>query len=313
MLPSKINYAGEIAKLKKSKRAIVLAHYYQRPEIQDVADCVGDSLALAKHAASTEADIIVFAGVHFMAETAKILNPVKKVLLPDMAAGCSLADSCTPEAFSRFRNKHPGHIAVTYINCSAAIKALSDIICTSSNARAIIESIPTQQPILFAPDRNLGKYLASQTGRNLLVWDGACTVHEAFSFQKIIGLKFKHPQAEIVAHPESDTSIINLAHFVGSTSAMINYIRKSNCSEFLVATEAGIMHQLTKEAPGKKLIPVPAKEENNCACSECAYMKFNTLEKLYYCLLNETPEIKIEPDLVKKALKPLKKMLALSN
>ncbi len=308
-----INFAEEIQKLKKSKNAVVLAHYYQRPEIQDCADYVGDSLALSKEAAATQADIIVFAGVHFMAETAKILNPGKKVLLPDLQAGCSLSESCPPKMFSDFRKKHPDHLAVTYINCSAEIKAHSDIICTSSNAKKIIESIPKNQPILFAPDRNLGKYLIKETGRDLLLWEGACIVHEAFSFQKILDLHQKYPLAKIVAHPESETAVLEVAHFIGSTAAMIQYIKTSPVNEFLIATEPGIIHELSKTLKNKKLIPVPSKEDNTCACSECAFMKLNTLEKLYECLLHETPEINLQNDLIQRALVPLNRMLELSN
>ncbi len=308
-----INFAEEIQKLKKSKNAVVLAHYYQRPEIQDCADYVGDSLALSKEAAATQADIIVFAGVHFMAETAKILNPGKKVLLPDLEAGCSLSESCPPETFRDFRKKHPDHLAVTYINCSAEIKAQSDIICTSSNAKKIIESLPENQPILFAPDRNLGKYLIKETGRDLLLWEGACIVHEAFSFQKILDLHQKYPLAKIVAHPESETAVLEVAHFIGSTAAMIQYIKNSPVNEFLIATEPGIIHELSKTVKNKKLIPVPSKEDNTCACSECAFMKLNTLEKLYQCLLHETPEITLQNDLIQRALVPLNRMLELSN
>ena len=311
--PLNTDFAKEINTLKKRKNAVVLAHYYQRPEIQDIADYVGDSLALSKEAANTKADIIVFAGVHFMAETAKILNPGKKVLLPELEAGCSLAESCTPEAFSNFRKKHPDHLAVCYINCSAEIKAQSDIICTSSNAKKIIDSVPKDQSILFAPDRNLGKYLIKETGRDLLLWDGACVVHEAFSFQKILDLHQKFPLAKIVAHPESESHVLEVAHFIGSTAAMIAYIKKSLATEFLIATEPGIIHELSKTLTGKKLIPVPAKEDNTCACSECAYMKLNTLEKLYHCLLNETPEILLHHDLIQRALVPLNRMLELSN
>lgn len=316
MLPlviPKIDYTKEILALKKAKGAIILAHYYQRPEIQEVADFVGDSLALSKQAAKTQANMIVFCGVHFMAETAKILNKTKKVLLPDLDAGCSLADSCSPEAFRSMRLKYPKHTVVTYINCSAEIKAQSDIICTSSNAKEIIESISKNQEIIFAPDRNLGQYLIRETGRNLVLWDGACVVHEAFSLKKVLDLCVQHPQAKIVVHPESDASILELANFIGSTSAMINYIKKSDSTEFLIGTEAGILHQLNKEITGKTLIPLPTNEETACACSECSFMKVNTLEKIYHCLLNESPEIKLNEELINSALLPLNKMLALSN
>jgi len=310
---TKTDFSNEILRLKKSKNAILLAHYYQEPAIQEIADYVGDSLALSKHAADTEADIIVFAGVHFMAETAKILNPKKKVLLPVLEAGCSLADSCLPEDFAAFRKLHPNHYAVTYINCSADVKALSDIICTSANAKKVIESIPAHIPVIFAPDRNLGKYLINVTGRELLLWDGVCVVHEAFSLTKLIKLSERHPEAKIVAHPESETSILDMAHFIGSTSAMINYVKKDSASVFLIATEAGILHQMKIEVPDKTLIPVPSIEDNTCACSECAYMKLNTLEKLYRCLLNETPEIVLSDHLIEKAIVPLNRMLAVSN
>ncbi len=308
-----VDYKEEILRLKKEKNAVILAHYYQVGAIQEIADFVGDSLALSKQAAGTDANIIVFAGVHFMAETAKIVNPSKKVLLPDLNAGCSLSESCNAADFEVFRAKHPGYLAVTYINCSAEVKALSDIICTSSNARKIIESIPKDQPILFSPDRNLGKYLIEVTGRNLLLWDGACMVHEAFSFEKLVALQKKHPNAKVVAHPESETNILRLAHFIGSTSAMLDFVKSDLCQEFLIATEAGILHQMMKEVPDKILIPVPAKENNTCACSECPYMKMNTMQKLYECLLNESPEITLDAILISKALVPLEHMFELSK
>jgi len=303
----------KILQLKKEKNAVILAHYYQEPNIQDVADFVGDSLGLSQQAATTGADMIVFAGVHFMAETAKILNPSKKVLLPDLQAGCSLADSCQPSQFNLFLQKHPGHVVVTYINCSAEIKALSDIICTSANAVDIIESIPGDKPIIFAPDKNLGKYLNSKTGRGLILWDGACEVHEAFSAEKLTALQLRHPDAELVVHPESEEHFILKADFTGSTSAMINYIKGSSSKEFIIATEAGILHQMKKEAPDKLLIPAPAKQTNQCACSECRYMKMNTLEKLYQCLNYEFPEITLPESLRKSALKPIQRMLSLSQ
>lgn len=308
----KFDYATAIKRLKEEKNAVILAHYYQEEAIQDIADFVGDSLGLSKQAAQTKADIIVFAGVHFMAETAKILNPNKKVLLPDLEAGCSLASSCTPQEFSDFKQQYPNHIVVSYINCSAEIKTQSDIICTSSNAKKIIESIPSYEKILFAPDRNLGKYLIKETGRGMVLWDGACIVHEAFSFNKLLDLYKKHPKAKLVVHPESEADLLTLAHFVGSTAAMINYVKQSDASEFIIATEAGILHQMSIEAPNKILIPAPSKEDNTCACSECAFMKLNTLEKLYNCLLNETPEITLSNDVIERALIPLNRMLALS-
>lgn len=303
----------KIIELKKKKNAVILAHYYQEASIQNVADYIGDSLGLSQQAAKTSADIIVFAGVHFMAETAKILNPDKKVVLPDVNAGCSLAESCLPETFEKFIKEHPGHVVVTYVNCSAEIKALSDIVCTSSNAVDVINSIPSETPVIFAPDKNLGKYLIKKTGRNLILWDGACVVHEAFSIDKLLKLSAAHPGAKIIAHPESEEPVLKAASFIGSTSEMIKYVKQDNAKEFIVATEAGILHQMMKEAPGKELIPAPAREDNSCACSECAYMKVNTLEKLYLCLKNESPEIVISEAVRKKALVPIKRMLELSE
>ena len=307
-----INYREEILKLKKEKNAVLLAHYYQIDEIQEIADFVGDSLALAQQAAKTEAAIIVFAGVHFMAETAKILNPSKKVLLPDLLAGCSLADSCPPEKFSEFKKQHPDHIVVTYINCSAEIKALSDYVCTSSNARKIIDSIPKDQPIIFAPDRNLGAYLNKETGRDMLLWDGACMVHEAFSMEKLIDLYKEHPDAELIAHPESEAHMLKVAKYIGSTSGLLNHVRNSKKKKFIVATEAGILYQMLQENPDKEIIPAPAKEDNTCACSECAYMKMNTLKKLYLCLKYELPDIEVEAALCEKAIIPIQRMLDIS-
>lgn len=303
----------KIRALKNAKNAIILAHYYQVSEIQEIADFVGDSLELSRKAAQTQADIIVFAGVHFMAETAKILNPAKKVVLPDLLAGCSLADSCPPEAFRIFCEAHPDHTVVTYINCSAEIKALSDVVCTSSNAERILQSIPSTQPVIFAPDRNLGAYLAQKTGRELLLWDGSCIVHEAFSFDKLVALKKNHPRAQLIAHPESERHILELADFIGSTSGMIRFVENSAHGEFIVATEAGILHEMLQRVRDKKLIPAPAVENNTCACSECAFMKVNTLEKLYYCLRDEQPAIQIDETLRLAALKPIQRMLALSS
>lgn len=307
-----INYREEILKLKKKKNAVLLAHYYQIDEIQEIADFVGDSLALAQQAAKTAADIIVFAGVHFMAETAKILNPSKKVLLPDLLAGCSLADSCPPEKFSEFKKQHPDHIVVTYINCSAEIKALSDYVCTSSNARKIIDSIAKDQPIIFAPDRNLGAYLNKETGREMLLWDGACIVHEAFSMEKLIDLYKEHPDAELIAHPESEAHMLKVAKYIGSTSGLLNHVRNSKKKKFIVATEAGILYQMLQENPDKEIIPAPAKEDNTCACSECAYMKMNTLKKLYLCLKYELPDIEVDATLCEKAIIPIQRMLDIS-
>lgn len=300
-----------ISALKEEKNAVILAHYYQEPEIQEVADFVGDSLELAKKAASTTADIIVFAGVHFMAETAKILNPSKKVLLPDLKAGCSLADSCPPEAFQKLKDQHPDHLVVTYINCSAEVKAMSDLVCTSSNAARVINSIPADKKIIFAPDKNLGKYLIGLTGREMLLWDGACIVHEAFSLDKLIDLSIEYPKAKIIAHPESESHILQAANYIGSTSGMLNYVKTSDYDFFIVATEAGILHQMQKDVPHKTLIPAPAKENNTCACSECAFMKMNTLQKLYDCLEKETPEIILDENLIKKAHRPIKRMMEL--
>jgi quinolinate synthase len=307
------DYLEEIARLKKEKNAVILAHYYQEPDIQDVADFVGDSLGLSRQAATTDADVIVFAGVHFMAETAKIINPNKKVLLPDLDAGCSLADSAPLDKFQEFVDAHPDHLVVTYINCSAEIKALSDIICTSSNAIDIINSIPKDQKIICAPDRNLGAYLNQQTGRDMLLWDGACLVHEAFAMDKILDLYKSHPNAKFIAHPESQQEVLRVASFVGSTEALLNHVVKEEAMEFIVATEAGILHEMQKRVPNKQLIPAPSKADNSCACSECHFMKMNTLEKLYLCLNNETPEIDVPEDIRRKALVPLERMLELSK
>ncbi|MDX9790166.1 MAG: quinolinate synthase NadA [Candidatus Kapabacteria bacterium] len=303
----------KIQQLKKEKNAVLLAHYYQEPEIQDVADYVGDSLGLSQEAAKVDAGIILFAGVHFMAETAKILNPDKKVILPDMNAGCSLAESCPPHLFKELLNTHPDHVVITYINCSAEIKALSDIVCTSSNAVKIVESVPENVPIIFAPDKNLGKYIINKTGRNMLLWDGSCIVHEAFSLDKLIALHKENPDAKIIAHPESETHILETASYVGSTAGMINYVKNNPNQKFIVATEAGILHKMQQEVPDKTLIPAPSFEDNTCACSECMYMKMNTLQKVYDCLLNESPEIIVPEDIRKKALIPIEKMLDLSK
>lgn len=300
----------EIARLKKEKNAVLLAHYYQEPDIQDVADFIGDSLGLAQKAAATDADIIVFAGVHFMAETAKILNPEKKVLLPDLKAGCSLSDSCPPELFKQFKDKHPDHLVISYINCSAGIKALSDIICTSSNARQIVESLPEDQKIIFAPDKNLGAYINKVTKRDMLLWNGACMVHELFSLEKITKLKVRHPEALLIAHPECEESILRRADFIGSTTALLNYTVKSSADTFIVATEAGILHQMEKSSPDKTFLPAPP--DNSCACNDCPHMKLNTLEKLYLCLKYELPEITMDEDLRIKAKKPIDRMLELS-
>jgi quinolinate synthase len=304
---------SEIERLKKEKSMIVLAHYYQDKSVQDVADYIGDSLGLSIEAQRTNAKAIVFAGVHFMAETAKILNPRCKVLLPDMAAGCSLSDACPPDSFREFILMHPDHVVVSYINCSAEIKAESDIICTSANAEKVIRSIPIDEPIIFAPDKNLGNYLIQKTGRKMLLWDGACVVHEAFSIDKILVLHQQHPQAKIIAHPESEPHLLRVAHFVGSTTALINFVKKDSCNQFIVATEAGILHEMAKEVPGKLLIPAPAKEDNTCACSECGFMKLTTVEKVYNCMLNEYPEIEIEESLRVRALRPILQMVEITK
>lgn len=301
---------AEIEQLKKEKNAVILAHYYQEPDIQDVADFIGDSLGLAQKAEKTEADIIVFAGVHFMAETAKILNPSKKVLLPDLKAGCSLSDSAPPALFKLFKEKHPGYLVITYINCSAEIKALSDIICTSSNARKIVESLPPDQPIIFAPDKNLGAYINKQTGRKMVLWNGACMVHEIFSLEKITRLKIRHPLAKVIAHPECEAPVLEIADFIGSTTGLLNFTKNDTAQEFIVVTETGILHQMQKNSPGKTFIPAPPN--NSCACNDCPHMKLNTLEKLYLCLKYELPEITMDEELRLAAKKPIDRMLAIS-
>lgn len=300
----------EIEKLKKEKNAIILAHYYQDADIQDVADYLGDSLGLAQQAAKTKADLIVFAGVHFMAETAKILNPDKKVVLPDLKAGCSLADSAPAALFKAFRDKYPDHIVISYINCSAEVKALSDIICTSSNAEKIIESVPPEQKIIFAPDRNLGAYLVKKTGRDMVLWNGACMVHEIFSLEKITKLKIRHPNAKLIAHPECEESILRIADFIGSTTGLLKYTQQDTSQEYIVATETGILHQMQLASPGKTFIPAPPN--NSCACNDCPHMKLNTLEKLYLCMKYEEPELVMDEELRKAARKPIERMLEIS-
>lgn len=302
----------QIIQLKKEKNAVILAHYYQEPEIQDVADFVGDSLELARKASTTDADIIVFAGVHFMAETAKILNPNRKVVLPDLTAGCSLADGCPPENFRKFKNAHPDHVVVTYINCSAEVKTMSDLVCTSSNAKKIINSIPINKPIIFAPDKNLGSYLNKETGREMLLWDGSCIVHEAFSLEKLLELCKEHPEAAIAAHPESEAHILRVSHYVGSTAGIREFVKNNKYKKYIIATEPGILHQLQRDVPEKILIPAPSLEDNTCACSECAFMKVNTLQKLYQCLLNETPEIMLDEKIMHQAKIPIDRMMQLS-
>ena len=302
---------AEIKKLKAEKNAVILAHYYQEPDIQDIADFIGDSLALAQKAQSTTSDVILFAGVHFMAETAKILNPAKKVLLPDLNAGCSLSDSAPPLLFKKFKDLHPDHIVITYINCSAGMKALSDIICTSSNAQAIVESLPKDQKIIFAPDKNLGAWINKQTGRNMLLWNGACMVHELFSAKKITQLKVHHPQALVLAHPECEQAVLVQADYIGSTSGILKFASKSSVQEFIVVTESGILHQMQKDNPTKTFIPAPP--QNNCACNDCPYMKLNTLEKLYLCLKYDLPEITMDEELRIAAKRPMDRMLEISK
>jgi quinolinate synthase len=299
-----------IQELKRDLNAVILAHYYQDPDIQDIADYIGDSLGLSQQAASTDADVIVFAGVHFMAETAKILNPHKLVLLPDLEAGCSLADSCPPDAFAEFKAAHPDHIVISYINCTAEIKAMSDIICTSSNAVKIVEQISADQPIIFAPDRNLGRYVMEQTGRDMVLWQGSCMVHETFSEKKLVQLQIAHPEAEIIAHPECEPPLLRHASFIGSTTALLNYSQRSSRSAFIVATEPGIIHQMQKQAPDKQFIPAPPM--NNCACNECPHMRLNTLEKLYWAMQRRSPEITLPEDIRAAALRPIQRMLAMS-
>jgi len=305
-----IDLKSEILELKKKMNAVILAHYYQESEIQNIADYIGDSLQLAQAAQKTTADVIVFAGVHFMAETAKILNPDKLVLLPDLKAGCSLAEGCPAPLLQKFRDKYPDHIIISYINCSAEVKAMSDIICTSSNAEKIIRQIPKEQKIIFAPDKNLGKYIIKKTGRNMVLWQGSCIVHETFSERKIIKLKTEYPNAKIISHPECEEVILDNSDFIGSTSALLKYVEENNANEFIVVTEPGIITQMVKNCPGKTFIPAPP--ENSCNCNECPYMKLNTMEKLYLCMKDKKPEIMMDEELRKKALKPILKMLEMS-
>jgi len=315
-LPAGTDLVDAIQKLKRDNNAVVLAHYYQEEEIQDIADFIGDSLELARAAQKSTADRILFAGVHFMAEGAKILNPSRKVLMPDLRAGCSLSDSCPPGRFAKFRETHPDHFVVTYINCSAAIKAQSDVICTSSNAVKIVKRVLQEygpdKPILFAPDRNLGAWVAKEVGRELTLWQGACIVHETFSERKLIELKVQNPDAEIIAHPECEPTLLAKADYIGSTSALLKHVIESPRRKFIVATEEGILHQMRKRAPGKELIPAPPNN-SNCACNECPFMKLNTLEKIYAALLNDGPEVTVPADIAERALKPLQRMLDWSN
>jgi quinolinate synthase len=308
---SKKDFAEAIQRLKKEKNAVILAHYYQEEAIQEVADYLGDSLYLAQQAAKVDHDIIVFAGVHFMAETAKIINPNKKVLLPDLKAGCSLADSCPPDDFAAFKAQYPDALVVSYINCSAEVKKLSDLVCTSSNAKKIIESITKDQEIIFAPDKNLGAYLTKETGRKMILWEGSCIVHEAFSFDKIVQLVQDYPKAKFIAHPESESPVLEIAHYIGSTSGLLAFVQKDDAQQYIVATEAGILHEMQKRCPEKTFIPAPV-EDDTCACSECAFMKMNTLEKLYRCLQDETPEILMDSKLMDAARLPIERMFELS-
>jgi quinolinate synthase len=301
----------EIERLKREKNAVLLAHYYQEPDIQDIADYIGDSLGLAREAARTDADIIVFAGVHFMAETAKILNPDKKVILPDLNAGCSLADSCPPDAFAAFRALHPDHIVISYINCTADIKAQTDIICTSSNAEHIVRQIPPEQGIIFAPDRNLGRWLVKETGHDMILWEGSCIVHEVFSEQQLVRLKARHPDAPVLAHPECEEAVLQHADYIGSTSGIRRFATESEADTFIVATESGILHQMQKDNPEKTFIAAPPS--NGCACNDCPHMKLNTLEKLYLCLKHEAPEIVMDEAIRLRALQPIERMLAMSE
>ena len=306
-----MNYREEILRLKKEKRAVILAHYYQVSEIQDIADYVGDSLGLSQQAARAEADMIVFAGVHFMAETAKILSPETKVVLPDLEAGCSLADSCPPDQFAAFRKKYSDHIVISYINCSAAIKTMSDVICTSGNARQIVESFPEDQKIIFAPDKNLGGYINRITGRDMVLWDGTCEVHDILNTEAIINLKIEHPDAKLIAHPECKAQVLELADFIGSTTAMITFTGKDDAQKYIVATETGILHQMRKNSHGKEFIIVPT--DSTCACNDCPYMKLNTMEKLYRCMLDERPEIILDSETIEMARKPINRMLEISR
>lgn len=307
----KIDFRNEFLKLRKEKNAILLAHYYQVDEIQEIADYVGDSLGLAQQAALSDSPVIVFAGVHFMAETAKILNPGAKVLLPDLNAGCSLADSCPYDPFIEFISRHPGHVVISYINCSAAVKTLSDVICTSSNAVQIVESFPKDQKIIFAPDKNLGGYVNRMTGRNMVLWDGTCQVHDILQTEAIINLKLQHPDAKLIAHPECKAPILEIADFVGSTTALLNFTQKDKSKKFIVATETGILYQMRKSSPDKEFIIVPTDE--TCSCNDCPYMKLNTMQKLYLCLKNEKPEIVMNPETIEKARRPIEKMLEISK
>ena len=304
-------YKNEILRLKKEKNAVILGHYYQRDEIQDLSDYIGDSLALAQKAQQCDNDIIVFCGVHFMAETAKILNPTRKVILPDMTASCSLAESCPGAEFARFKTEHPDHMVISYVNCTAEIKAMSDLICTSGNAEKLVRSLPEDQKIIFAPDKNLGGYINSVTGRNMLLWDGVCMVHDAMRAETVMKLKMQHPDAAVIAHPECNAALLQVADFVGSTKAMLTYIEKSGHKKFIVATETGILYEMRKNNPGKEFITVAAQE--GCNCADCSYMKQNTLEKLYLCMRDESPEIELNAEIIEAAARPIVRMLEMSR
>ncbi|MBK1440657.1 quinolinate synthase NadA [Parapedobacter sp. ISTM3] len=306
-----LDLVEEINKLKKEKNAVLLAHYYQEPEIQDIADYIGDSLGLSQQAAKTQADVIVFAGVHFMAETAKILSPQKKVLLPDLKAGCSLSDSCPPHLFAKFKEQYPDHIAITYVNCTAELKALSDIVCTSSNAVQIVDSLPPDQKIIFGPDKNLGDYVRRKTGRDLVLWNGACMVHELFSQERIQHLRRQFPHAKFIAHPECEKELLDAADYIGSTSGLLKYTQESDSDTFIVATESGIIHQMEKASPGKTFIPAPPN--NACACNDCPYMKLNTLEKVYNCMKFDLPEVDLPAGIIARAKRPIERMLEISE
>ena len=306
-----MDFREEINRLRQEKNAVILAHYYQTGDIQDIADFVGDSLALAQWAAKTKADILVLCGVHFMGETAKIICPDKKVLEPDLAAGCSLADSCPADQFAQFVQAHPGHTVISYVNTTAAVKAVTDIVVTSTNARQIVESLPEDEPIIFGPDRNLGNYINSITGRHMLLWDGACHVHEQFSLEKILALKAQYPDAEVITHPECKRPVVEVSDFVGSTAALLKHTIKSPKTQFIVATESGVIHEMRKQSPNKEFIPAPPND-STCACNECNFMRLNTMEKLYNCLKNETPEILVDPEVQQKAILPIRRMLDIS-
>ena len=311
LIDPSIDIVEEIKRFKKEKNAVILAHYYQESEIQDIADYIGDSLGLSQEAAKTSADVIVFAGVHFMAETAKILSPTKKVLLPDLKAGCSLADSCPPHLFAKFKEQYPDHLVITYVNCTAELKALSDIVCTSSNAVQIVQSLPKDQKIIFGPDKNLGEYVMRKSGRNdLVLWNGACMVHEIFSEDKILKLKEEHPGSKLISHPECESHILELSDYIGSTSGLLKYTKENPAQTFIVATESGIIYQMQKANPDKVFIPAPPT--NACACNDCPHMKLNTLEKLYNCMKYELPEIDVPKDIIDRARKPIERMLEIS-